>query len=119
MKHFLFLVASFFLIASTSSAQRLPQIAVPESYQLSLAPDFSNNTFAGEETIQVQVLKFTTEIVLHAKDINFQSAGITSAGISQEAKITLVPESQMARLTTPVSVNPGPATIHIRYRGTL
>ena len=39
MKHFLFLVASFFLIASASSAQRLPQIAVPESYQLSLAPE--------------------------------------------------------------------------------
>ena len=119
MKHFLFLVASFFLIASASPAQRLPQIAVPESYQLRLAPDFSNNTFAGEETIQVQVLKPTTEIVLHAKDINFQSVSITSAGISQEATVTLVPESQMARFTTAASINPGPATIHIRYTGTL
>ncbi len=119
MKHFLFLVASFFLIASASPAQRLPQIAVPESYQLRLAPDFSDNTFAGEETIQVQVLKPTTEIVLHAKDINFQSVRIASAGISQEATITLVPESQMARFTTAASINPGPATIHIRFTGTL
>jgi aminopeptidase N len=119
MKQILFLFASFFLAASASSAQRLPQIAIPESYQLSLAPDFSNNTFAGEETIQVRVLKPTDEIVLHAKDINFQSISITNAGISQEAKVTLVPESQMARLATGANLQPGPATIHIQYTGAL
>lgn len=119
MKHFQFLVASIFIIASASPAQRLPQIAVPNSYQLSFAPDFSNNTFAGEETIQVQVLKPTSEIVLHSKDINFQSASITSTGVSQQADVTLVPESQMARLRTGASINPGPATLHIRYIGTL
>lgn len=119
MKHFLFPVASFFLIASASPAQRLPQIAIPESYQLSLTPDFSNNTFAGEETIQVRVVKPTAEIVLHAKDINFQSVSIASAGATQETNVTLLPDSEMARLTASASINQGPATIHIRYTGNL
>jgi aminopeptidase N len=118
MKKILILLATF-LLASACAAQRLPQIAVPDSYQLSLDPNFTNNTFSGLETIRVQVLKPTTEIVLHAKDINFQSVIIASDGVSQEAKVTLVPESEMARLTVGASVKPGPANIRIRYTGTL
>ncbi len=107
------------LLASVCSAQRLPQIAVPESYQLRLTPNFTNNTFAGEETIQVRVLQPTNEIVLNAKDIDFQNVSITSAGLSQDAKVTLDPDSQMARLATERGLAQGPATIRIRYTGKL
>jgi aminopeptidase N len=118
MRLLFFLIASF-LLASACAAQRLPQIAVPDSYQLSLAPDFSNNQFTGQEIIQVRVLKPTMEIVLHAKDINFEGVSITSAGVSHEAKVTLDQDSQMARLTIGGLLKPGPATIRIRYTGTL
>jgi aminopeptidase N len=118
MRQLFFLIASF-LLAFACAAQRLPQIAVPDSYQLSLTPDFSNNTFAGQETIRVQVLKPTIEIVLHAKDINFQGVSITSAGVSQAARVTLDQDSQMASLSIDRLLKPGPATIRIRYTGTL
>ena len=50
-----FFLAVLFLPASVCSAQRLPQIAVPVSYQLTFDPDFTKNTFEGQETIQVEV----------------------------------------------------------------
>jgi aminopeptidase N len=118
MKHFsLFTLA--FLMASTCSAQRLPQTVVPDSYELKFAPDLTNNTFGGEETIQVRILKPTKEIVLHAKDIDFQTVTVTSGGASQDAKVTLEPDSQMARLATDREIKPGAAAIRIRYQGKL
>lgn len=100
-------------------AQRLPQIAVPDNYKLSLAPDLTNNIFTGEETIEVRVLKTASEIVLNAKDIDFQDVSITSASGAQKAKVTLDNENQMARLAVNKPLQPGPATIQIRYTGIL
>jgi aminopeptidase N len=114
-----FFLAGLFLAASAVGAQRLPQTAVPESYQLTLAPDFTNNTFAGQETIQVQVLKPTKEITLHAADIQFQSVSVTSAGTSQELKVSPDPANQMVRLTVDAVIQPGPAALRMRYTGTL
>ena len=43
------LIAFFFLfLASVASAQRLPETAVPENYQLTLSPNFDKDNFAGE-----------------------------------------------------------------------
>jgi hypothetical protein len=68
----LFFVAGICVLTSFCAAQRLPEIAVPESYKLSFAPDLTKNTFAGEETIQVRVLKSTSEIVLNARTSIFK-----------------------------------------------
>jgi aminopeptidase N/puromycin-sensitive aminopeptidase len=115
----LFGVVGLSLMASVCGAQRLPQLAVPESYRLSFAPDLANNTFAGEETIEVRVLKPTAKIVLNAKDIDFQDVSITGAGGAQKAAVTLDKENQMASLAVDEPLRPGPATVHIRYAGTL
>jgi aminopeptidase N len=115
----LFFVAGICLLTSFCAAQRLPEIAAPEGYKLSFAPDLTKNTFAGEETIQVRVLKSTSEIVLNAKDIDFQDVSITGASGAQEAKITIDKENQMAHLAIDKPLQPGPATIQIRYTGIL
>jgi hypothetical protein len=67
-------------IACFASAQRLPQTATPENYQLSLAPNFTKDNFSALETIQVRVLKATSQIVLNSADIDLQEATISSAG---------------------------------------
>ncbi|HET7206378.1 MAG TPA: M1 family metallopeptidase [Terriglobales bacterium] len=118
MKNVFFFVG-LSLLASVCAAQRLPQIAVPESYQLSFAPDLTNNIFAGEESIQVRVLKPTSEIVLHAANIDFQNVSIAGATGAQQADVTLDKESQTAKLKVDKPLQPGPATIHIRYTGIL
>jgi puromycin-sensitive aminopeptidase len=108
-----------FVFSCLSTAQRLPRIAVPANYHLTLTPDFTQDNFAGIETIQVQVLKPTSEIVLNAADIDFHEGTIRSGGVSQTVKVTLNAKDEMATLTFDQTVQPGPATIDIRYTGIL
>jgi aminopeptidase N/puromycin-sensitive aminopeptidase len=115
----IFLVVGLFWVGSFCMAQRLQQTAVPDSYKLTFAPDLTNNTFTGEETIQVQVLKPTAEIVLNAADIDFHGVTITTASGAQTAKVTLDKDKQMASLAVPKPLAAGPATIEIRYAGIL
>jgi aminopeptidase N/puromycin-sensitive aminopeptidase len=118
MKQFVMLIA-ISLLTPLCVAQRLPHIADPESYKLSFAPDFSNNTFAGVETIQVRVLQSTSEIVLNAAGIDFQSVTIASNSGDQPARVSLDKEKQMAHLAVDKPLAQGPARLQIRYAGKL
>jgi aminopeptidase N len=116
----LFLLAGFVLfLVSICAAQRLPELAVPDNYKLSFAPDFTNNNFTGDETIQVRVLKPTSEIVLNAVQIDFGAVTITSRGATQKAQVTLNKEKETATLAVGSAIHPGPATIQIHYTGIL
>ncbi|HYA26236.1 MAG TPA: hypothetical protein VEF05_18895, partial [Terriglobales bacterium] len=64
------------LVGSFCAAQRLPEIAVPENYALTFAPDFTKDNFTGDETIHVRVLKPTSQIVLNAVQIDFEDVSI-------------------------------------------
>jgi aminopeptidase N len=119
MKRPSLLFAQILLLASFATAQRLPNNAVPENYKLSFAPDFTKDNFGGEETIQIQVLKPTSQIVLNSVDIVFQDASITSGGVTQKAKIKLDKEKEMATLAVDKPLAAGAATIHIKYIGIL
>src|SRR5713226_5582160 len=119
MKRPSLLCAQILLLASFATAQRLPNLAVPENYTLSFAPDFTRDNFGGEETIQIQVLKPTSQIVLNSADIVFQDASITSDGATQKAKITLDQEKETATLAVDKPLASGAATIQIKYTGIL
>jgi len=107
------------LLATFASAQRLPDTATPDNYQLIFAPNFSKDNFAGMETIKIQVLKPTSKIVLNAADIDFQEAQITSRGQTQKVDVTLQKDQEMATLSVEKELQPGPATIRIRFMGVL
>lgn len=116
----IFLLAGFCsCLVAVCAAQRLPELAIPDNYKLAFAPDFTKNNFSGNETIQVRVLKPTSTIVLNAAEIDFDVATITSGGASQKAKVTLDKEKEMATLTVGNPIQPGAATIQIRYTGIL
>ena len=88
MKRILVLFTFAAVALPLASAQRLPQVATPENYKLTFAPDLEKATFEGDETISLKVLKPTSEITLNAVDIDFHDVTITSGGISQKAKVT-------------------------------
>jgi aminopeptidase N/puromycin-sensitive aminopeptidase len=116
------LILSVLLLACSgamASAQRLPELAVPENYQLTFTPDFSNDKFAGEESIRMRVLKPTNQIVLNAAEIDFKQASVTANGSTQTATVTMDKEKEMATLAFGNVIQPGPAIVHIRYTGTL
>jgi len=119
MKRILWSCAFFMLLGGVAAAQRIPDLAVPENYQLLFTPDFQKDNFAGEETIQVRVLKATSQIVLNSAEIDFLETAISSGGISQKANVRVDQEKQMATLSFGNEIQPGPATIHIKYVGIL
>jgi aminopeptidase N len=119
MKRIFSSFAFLMLLCGVAAAQRLPELAVPENYQLSFAPDFQKDNFAGEETIQVRVLKATSQIVLSSVEIEFLETTISSGGASQKANVSVDKEKEMATLSFGTEIQPGPVTIHIKYVGTL
>ena len=107
------------LMAIVASAQRLPELAVPENYKLNFVPDFGKDNFAGEETIQIRVLKPTSQIVLNSAEIEFQEATVSSGGARQTPRVTVDKEKEIATLAFDKEIQPGPASVHIKYTGIL
>jgi len=118
MKRF-FLLIALLLVGLPSHAQRLPQTVVPDSYKLVFTPDFSNNTFEGEESIQIRLLEPSSAIVLNAADIEFHEVTVSSHGGMERAEVQLNQEKQTATFSLAKSLTVGPATVHIRYAGML
>jgi aminopeptidase N len=107
------------VLAMATPAQRLPSIAIPEHYQLHLAPDFSTGTFQGDVTITVRLTQPTQAITLNAVEMQFIEATISSGGASQTATANFDARRETATLTVPRSIPTGAATIAIRYSARL
>ena len=54
---FALIVLNLVSFAIPAFGQRIPNLATPEHYQLTITPDFANENFAGDETIQIRILK--------------------------------------------------------------
>ncbi len=106
-------------VSGIATAQRLPRTVIPSHYDLTFAPDFATDSFEGDETIQVTVSEPLREIVLHAVDLEFREVTIRAGDDTQTASVTPEPAKEWARLSVERDVLPGPATIHIRFRGVL
>ena len=119
MKRMLAQMIFLALAISMAAAQRLPEIARPENYRLTLTPDLDAAKFEGDETIAVRVLKPTSEITLNAADIDFHEVTITASGAAQKATVTPQKDKEMVVLTVAKPLAAGAATIHITYSGIL
>ena len=106
-------------VAPSVSAQRLPELATPDHYQLRITTDFDKENFAGDETIDIRVLKPTSTIVLNAAEITFLETTVTSSGRTQTAKVAPEEKAERATLSVDAPLAAGPAQIHIRYTGIL
>ncbi len=112
-------LASLLILISPASAQRLPPIAAPESYRLTLSPDLDKASFEGDETIQIRLLKPTSEIVLNSAEIDIHSATVTRGRTALPATVSFDKSKETATLTLPKSLPAGPATLYITYTGIL
>ena len=105
--------------ATTLWAQRLPGGVIPVHYDLTVSPNLSAATFAGEETIRVRLSRASSTIVLHAAEITFGSVRVTAGGKAQTAKVTLDAARQTAAFTVPSPIPAGDAEIAVSYDGIL
>ena len=112
MKTRLLLIA---FVALPLSAARLPQTVIPSHYAISIEPNFADDTFRGEETIDVDVKQPVTSIVLHALQLHIDSASV--AGMT--ATPGDGPDEEMIALALPKPLAAGPASIRIAFDGKL
>jgi aminopeptidase N/puromycin-sensitive aminopeptidase len=119
MKRTIVVVVCSLAFSLGSSAQRLPDNVVPESYDLKFEPNLASATFSGDETIHVRLQKPSSSIVLNSAEIKFEEVTITSGGSRQTAAVSSDEKNEMATFTVPNPIPAGPADIHIRYTGVL
>jgi aminopeptidase N/puromycin-sensitive aminopeptidase len=107
------------ILPAVTEAQRLPQDVVPDHYDLTFTPDLAKATFAGEETIQVKLLKPSAAITLNAAELQIAEATVLQGDNTQPAQVTFRPESEQVTLALPARLLAGPASIHIKFTGVL
>src|ERR1044071_7486932 len=108
-----FLLLAF--LALPLSAARLPQSVIPSHYAIAIEPNFANDTFSGEETIDVDVKEPVAKIVIHA--VHLHVANATIAGMT--ATVGDGPADEMIALALPKPLAAGPASLHIVFDGKL
>src|SRR5690349_16115095 len=96
MKRLIFLAVGSLLLTLASAAQRLPDNALPESYDLKFEPHLPDATFAGEETIHLRLRQPATSIVLNSAEIEFVETTVRSGDSTQIAQVTTDDKNEIA-----------------------
>ena len=107
------------LLPLLANAQRLPYGLTAKHYSLTFTPDLQKAVFSGDETLEVEVNKAANAFTLNALELEFQEASITQENKTQTAKFDFATPKQQVTLTVPDDLQPGPATIHIKFTGIL
>ena len=96
------------------AALRLPTTVQPVSYKIDLIPDAQKLTFAGSETIQLQVSQPASAITLNALNLTISAASLDG---KPAAKISLDADRQTATFDFGQTVAPGAHVLTIQYAG--
>lgn len=107
------------MTVSLAAGQQLPRVVIPLHYNLTFTPHVKKRDFSGFETIDVRVLRKTSNITLNALGITFRSVSVTSHGATQAARVILDAKDETASLAIPRPVGSSAATIRINFTGKL
>src|SRR5580658_7818121 len=99
MKKTLLIFAAGLLACCTAVAQRLPGGASPDHYSLVVNINFPNNTFDGDESIDLKLSQPSNTITLNAVEIDFHQVTATAGGQTQAAKVSLYEKNETATFT--------------------
>jgi puromycin-sensitive aminopeptidase len=106
---------------------RLSKYVVPISYDLTLNPDLKNFTFEGFESITLSILKPTKILTLHCKDIEIETAKITTEArpnmlglaSAQFAKISYNEKNETVDFVFSKNIPNGKYKLNIVFKGIL
>ncbi len=105
---------------TTQSAYRLPANVRPVRYAITLTPDLEAFTFAGEETIDLEIEEAVSSISLNAIELDVTSAELTPAGgVPVSPGITLDEEMETVTFSFGGEIPAGSASLTIGFTGTL
>jgi puromycin-sensitive aminopeptidase len=93
---------------------------VPERYEIIIEPNLENATFTGEETISIEVLSPTAEILLNAVELEISECFLVdSKGTKNPAELELDDSEERLRLKFSSAIPKGPAKVSLRFAGIL
>ncbi|MEO5721164.1 MAG: M1 family metallopeptidase [Chthoniobacterales bacterium] len=99
-----------------STPGKLPKHVVPVEYSIRITPDFKKFTFAGSETIKLDVRKAVREIVLNALEIEVAGASLDDKPVAKSA-IKLDAKEQTLTISLPAELTPGTHTLALVFSG--
>ena len=93
---------------------------MPSRYDIRLEPDLESATFAGEETVQVEIRDETDEVQLNAVELTITSVVAEGPdGTRIEGTPSLDPENDRLHLRFPRALRPGEWALRLAFRGIL
>src|SRR5262245_30253517 len=99
---------------------RLPTTVVPSRYEIRLEPDLDGATFAGHETITVQVREPVQEILLNAVELTIHDVSATGAdGKAIRGTGSLDPATDRVHLVFSRALAPGEWRLALAFTGIL
>ena len=105
---------------ATSEAFILPGTVRPTRYTIKLEPDLHQFTFKGEETIAIEVVEATSEVVLNGIELQVQSATLNKDGTTINAKdIRLDTHRETVTLDFGQPITPGNGDLALTFTGIL
>ena len=104
----------------TSEAFVLPGAVRPARYAIKLEPDLNQFTFKGEESIAIEVVESTSEIVLNAIELQVDSATLNRDGAAMRAQdIRLDTSRETVTLDFGQPIAPGKGDLALTFNGLL
>jgi len=98
----------------------LPQTVRPTKYALKMQPNMEEFTFTGEESISIEVIQATSDIVLNATELEVQSAALAIGGVTSDAnKISYNSAKETVTLGFGQQINPGTGSLTLAFTGVL
>ena len=100
---------------------QLPDNAIPLKYNLTLAPDLELFTFSGEENIEIEITRPTSQLVINAAEIEVKSASLVleRGDVIQVAAIDYDEPKETVTFSLTNSVQPGLARLDVKFTGIL
>jgi aminopeptidase N len=122
----LFLVAEFSIMASALALEKpfsfkdtpgkLPKNVVPTDYAVRIVPDIDKLTFAGTETVKLNVRREVRQLVLNALELKIEAASIDGKELPRSA-IKIDTKNELLTLALPSELPTGEHTLALRFAG--
>src|SRR5260370_36377734 len=120
----LFLVAEFSIMSSALASEKpfsfkdtpgkLPKDVVPTDYSVRIVPDIDRLTFAGTETVKLNVRRRVRQLVLNALELKIEAASIDG----KELPVTIIQtdtKNELLTLVLPSELPTGDHTLTLCF----
>lgn len=106
-------------VAAKVHPYKLPDTAVPQSYDLEVTPDLAKAVFDGTVLIELDVTAPTRQLYLNSANLEIKNAVLQQGKVKTSAAVALDKQAERVVLTLPATVRPGNYVLSLQFKGSL